>query len=118
MSFATGSLIAWSKDGAYNVRVDGVKGERISRTKERKEEPSNVNSAPRRACAWPGSGRAESWARERWYPSIGTKPARGGTEVLPFRLVWRELRRWMTVDASVVLPVYIFLQSGMGRCFA
>ena len=89
--------------------VDGVRGHRIWRTRERKDEPSKVNSAPRRAWAWAGSGMAESWARERWYPSMGTKPARGVTEVLPFRLMWRELRRCVTFDASVVLPVYIFL---------
>jgi hypothetical protein len=45
---------------------------------------------------------------------MGTKPARGGTVVLPFRLVYKEFRRWATVDASVVLPSDLFLWLGLG----
>lgn len=40
--------------------------DRTALTRARKERPSNVNSAPRRAWASMGLGRAESWARERW----------------------------------------------------
>lgn len=66
ISLALGSLSAWSKEGAWIVRVEEVSGSRMDWIRERKEEPSNVNSAPRRACAWTGSGMAESWARVRW----------------------------------------------------
>lgn len=90
MSFSLGSLMAWSKEGAKIVpggkeeeEVDvfgggsecGIggldedevgSGLRRACTRARKEAPSKVNSAPRRACAVLGSGMAESWARVRW----------------------------------------------------
>jgi hypothetical protein len=47
---------------------------------------------------------------------MGTKPARGGTVVLPFRLVYKEFRRRATVDASVVLPSDLFLWLGLESC--
>ena len=43
-----------------------VKGERRTWTRDKKEVPSKVKAAPRRACAVSGSGRAESWLRVRW----------------------------------------------------
>lgn len=66
MSSATGSLTAWSKLGAYSVRLSGNSGSRSLRTSVRNEEPSNVKAAPRRACAVVGSGIADSCARDRW----------------------------------------------------
>lgn len=62
--------------------VEGVIGSRIFWISERNDEPSNVKAAPRRAWAWAGSGMADNWARVRWYPSMGMKPAIGGREVL------------------------------------
>ena len=44
----------------------GERGKRIERMRDRKESPSKVNWAPRRAWACAGSGMAESWARDRW----------------------------------------------------
>lgn len=41
---------------------------------------------------------------------MGTKPAMGGVEVLPFRLEYRALMRLVTVEARVVFPVYPFVR--------
>ncbi len=67
-----------------------------------KAAPSKVNSAPRRACAVAGSGMADSWARVRWYPSMGTKAAMGGR--LGNWEAWRVLRASVRRLESVVLP--------------
>lgn len=65
MSFSIGSLIAWSKDGAWRVGVSGQIGSRSFLTSWRKDSASNVNAAPRRACARTGSGIASNCARVR-----------------------------------------------------
>lgn len=43
--------------------VDGVRGERMERTRERKAGASKVNAAPRRAWAFEGSGMEERVVR-------------------------------------------------------
>lgn len=55
--------MAWSKDGAEMVGVLSVRGSVRRLTSCRKASPSKVNSAPRRAWAFAGSGMASSWAR-------------------------------------------------------
>jgi len=105
MSFSTGSLSAWLKEGAYRVEVSGRMGERRDCTRERKEGPLKVKGAPRRANAVFGSGSAESWVRVRWKPSMGMNVESGDEfEVAGECVLCRALRRVERVEARVVFP--------------
>ena len=79
-------------------------GARSSFTRARNAEASNVNGAPRRAWASTGSGKAESWARVRWKPSMGTMVAMEDVGVRE-REAWRLFKAVVMRVARVVLPV-------------
>ena len=86
MELATGSFVAWSKEGARMgavgtglavpvvafatagtaVGAATTRGRRTALTSAKKPSASKVKAAPRRAWAVAGSGMAESWARVRW----------------------------------------------------
>ncbi len=57
--------------------ADPASGCRSRRTSATKPSASKVKGAPRRACACSGSGIADSCARVRWKPSMGTTTATG-----------------------------------------